>query len=169
MARTTRRVPIVPPDADDEAAVAAATALAVRRRLLVLALVGPGVGLMVGLALRGLGGPSSGVYDWLLVALAMTAAVSVLLALRLARGFDRQVLGPARAIGETIARASESTLATTGFSAASGRRARMRATRSRTSAAAASTSRSMRNSMTTWLRSSRLCDVIARTPSMSTA
>jgi len=67
---------------------------------------------------------------------------------------------------KTIDRASESTLATTGSSAASGRRARMRATRSRTSAAAASTLRSMRNSMTTWLRSSRLWEVIARTPSM---
>lgn len=106
MARPRSGVPVMPPDADEEGAVAAATALAVRRGLLVLALVGPGVGLLVGLILRGVGGSSSGTYDWLLVALAMAAAVSVLLALRLARRFDRQVLGPARAIGEAIGRVS---------------------------------------------------------------
>lgn len=105
MSASRESVPLIAPDHDEEAAVAAATALVVRRRLLVLALAGPGVGLVVGLILRG-AGPQSGAYDWLLIALAMAAAGSTLLALRLARGFDRQVLAPARAIGEAIGRVS---------------------------------------------------------------
>jgi hypothetical protein len=62
--------------------------------------------------------------------------------------------------------ASASTLAITGSSISSGRRARTRATRSRTSEAAMSTSRVTRKRTVIWLRSGRLIDVITSMPSM---
>jgi hypothetical protein len=65
-----------------------------------------------------------------------------------------------------IGRASPSTFCTTGVSAWSGSRASARATRSRTSFAAASTLRESWNSMVTWLRSSREVEDITLTPSM---
>jgi hypothetical protein len=69
-------------------------------------------------------------------------------------------------ITHRIGRESPSTLATTGASAVSGRRFSARATRSRTSLAAASTGRVRRNSTVTWLRSSRLTEEIVFIPSI---
>ncbi len=65
-----------------------------------------------------------------------------------------------------IGRASESCLATSGFSTSSGSRPTMRDTRSRTSLAASSMSRSRANSMLTLERPSRDDEVICLMPSM---
>ena len=62
--------------------------------------------------------------------------------------------------------ASASTLAMTGSSTSSGSCRRARETRSRTSAAAESWSRSIRKRTLIWLRPSRLCETITSTPSM---
>ena len=62
--------------------------------------------------------------------------------------------------------ASASTLAMTGSSTSSGRLRRARETRSRTSAAALSWSRSMRKWTLIWLRASRLWEVMRSIPSM---
>jgi len=65
-----------------------------------------------------------------------------------------------------MACASASILATTGSLVSPGSWPRTRATRSRTSLAAESTSRSSRNSTVIWLTSSRLTDLMVRMPSM---
>ena len=67
---------------------------------------------------------------------------------------------------QMIGLASASTFEITGSSMSSGRRRRWRDTRSRTSAAALSASRSMRKRIVIWLRSWRLIDWITSTPSM---
>ncbi len=73
---------------------------------------------------------------------------------------------PYRAI-HRMGLASASRLATTGSSTSSGRSARARATRSRTSLAAASTLRSSSNSTVIWETCSRLSEVMCLTPSMA--
>ena len=67
---------------------------------------------------------------------------------------------------QMIGLASASTLAITGSSMSSGRRWRTRETRSRTSAAAESASRSTRKRTVIWLRSWRLIEDSTSTPSM---
>ena len=65
-----------------------------------------------------------------------------------------------------IGLASASTLATTGSSMSLGSRPRTRATRSRTSLAAESASRSSRNLIVIWLCSERLIEVSVAMPSI---
>ena len=92
--------------AADVPATLLATALAARRRLLVVALCAPGLALVAGLLLRPSAEGAVRVFDWLLIALAASAAVAILLALRLARAFERDALEPVRRMTDTIERVS---------------------------------------------------------------
>jgi methyl-accepting chemotaxis protein len=101
--RSARRVG---PDTADIPAALLATALRVRRRLLLLALCAPALALLAGLLLRPSADAAVRVFDWLLIALAVSAAMAVLMALRLARAFEAQALEAVRRMTDTIERVS---------------------------------------------------------------
>jgi len=90
----------------DVPAALVATALTARRRLLLLALCAPMLALLAGLLLRPSAEAAVRVFDWLLIAVAASAAVAVLLALRLAHAFERQALEAVRRMTDTIERVS---------------------------------------------------------------